>query len=85
MQELTPELKAQLAEVREQLIQRAMEKHDWTLALDDRQRKELQLARYYAQNLAHGTDGHHRLLLIAKLAEMLDACHNVHATEKPAK
>jgi hypothetical protein len=32
----------------------------------------LKLARLYAKDFAHGTDGHHRLLLIAKLADLLD-------------
>jgi hypothetical protein len=44
----------------------------WADELDDRQRKEIELARLYATKYAHGTDGHHRLLLIAKLAELLD-------------
>lgn len=44
----------------------------WTDELDDRQRKEVELARVYAARFAHGTDGHGRLLLIAKLAELLD-------------
>lgn len=44
----------------------------WMNALDERQQKELLLARLYAKDFAHGTDGHHRLLLIAKLAQMLD-------------
>jgi hypothetical protein len=84
MQGLTPELKAEVAKMQAELTMRALEKADWPRQLDDRQRKELQLARYYAQNLSHGTDGHHRLLLIAKLAEMLDDCYNVHG-EKLAK
>lgn len=45
---------------------------DWAQELDERQRKELSLARLYAKDYAHGTDGHSRLMLIAKLAELLD-------------
>ena len=40
--------------------------------LDERQRKEVALAELYAKEFSHGTDGHHRLLLIAKLTELLD-------------
>lgn len=44
----------------------------WQDNLDERQRKEVALARIYAADFAHGTDGHNRLLLIAKLADLLD-------------
>jgi hypothetical protein len=47
-------------------------KNHWMNELDERQQKELMFARMYAKDFAHGTDGHHRLLLIAKLAAMLD-------------
>src|SRR5690242_6214769 len=40
--------------------------------LDERQRKEVSFARDYSINFNHGTDGHNRLLLIAKLADMVD-------------
>ncbi len=50
-------------------------KNHWMNQLDERQQKELLFARLYQKEFAHGTDGHHRLLLIAKLAEMLDTCH----------
>lgn len=43
----------------------------WLWQLDERQIKEVQLAQVYAEQFAHGTDGHHRLLLIAKLVEIL--------------
>lgn len=42
------------------------------MELDERQQAEVDLARHYAQK-PHGTDGHHRLLLIAKLADKIDA------------
>lgn len=44
----------------------------WLEELDEHQRKELAFARLYADGFGHGTDGHHRLLLIAKLARLLD-------------
>ena len=48
------------------------DEQEWLKELDERQRKEIEFARMYADGFAHGTDGHHRLLLIAKLALMLD-------------
>lgn len=40
--------------------------------LDERQRKELAFARLYAADFSHGTDGHNRLLLLARLADIID-------------
>lgn len=45
---------------------------EWEKQLDDRQRAEIAFAKMYAKNFAHGTDGHHRLTIIARLAELLD-------------
>jgi hypothetical protein len=76
MERMTDELREQimaahkyLDSTHEPLSQKA---NDWTQELDERQQKELKLARLYAKDFAHGTDGHHRLLLIAKLADLLD-------------
>jgi hypothetical protein len=44
----------------------------WLDALDDRQQKEVEFSRVYTSMYHHGTDGHHRMLLIAKLAGLLD-------------
>jgi hypothetical protein len=44
----------------------------WLDNLDERQQQEVRFARAYAAQYGHGTDGHHRLVLIAKLAELLD-------------
>lgn len=44
----------------------------WLAALTDRERAEIQLCRYYAHTLAHGTAGHNQMMLIAKLADLLD-------------
>lgn len=44
----------------------------WRAELDDRKTSEIKLAEYYAGVLNHGTDGHHRLCLIALLAAKLD-------------
>lgn len=58
----------------------------WTAQLDERQQKELKFARLYQKDFGHGTDGHHRLLLIARLADMLDDIYRVQddsALQKP--
>lgn len=45
----------------------------WLDSLDDRQQKEVEFARVYVQHYAHGTDGHNRLVLINRLAILLDS------------
>lgn len=45
---------------------------EWKHLFDRRERDEIALAVHYAQYFHHGTDGHTRLMLIAKLAELLD-------------
>jgi hypothetical protein len=45
---------------------------NWRAELDEQQRKEVLFAQDYAASYAHGTDGHSRLMLIAKMAELLD-------------
>ena len=45
---------------------------NWANLLTDRERHEITLAQFYARNLSHGTAGHNRLILIAKLVSMLD-------------
>jgi len=47
--------------------------HNWMELLTERERKEVKFAWAYAANFNHGTDGHSRLLLIAKLADLLIA------------
>lgn len=44
----------------------------WFDTLDERQQKEVRFAREYADRYSHGTDGHNRLLLVARLADLLD-------------
>lgn len=39
---------------------------------DERERAEIMLACTYADNYHHGTDGHNRLMLIAKLYALLE-------------
>lgn len=48
----------------------------WMDALTEREQKEVMFARMYAEDFGHGTDGHSRLMVIAKLAEQLDTYQN---------
>ena len=45
----------------------------WWINFDERQLKEIAFARVYVQQFNHGTDGHNAKLIIAKLADLLDA------------
>lgn len=45
---------------------------DWFMQFDARQQKEIDFARLYARQYAHGTDGHNAKMIIAKLADLLD-------------
>lgn len=50
-----------------------MSEHEaWWAELDERQRQEVRMALEYERRFNHGTDGHNRLLLIAKLTQLLD-------------
>lgn len=49
-----------------------VQEFEWMQELDERQQKEIRFATIYARQFGHGTDGHNRLLLIAKLSDMLD-------------
>jgi hypothetical protein len=49
-----------------------MDNKTWRDELDERELKEVELALLYAKEFHHGTAGHNRLMLIAKLAAMLD-------------
>lgn len=44
----------------------------WKTHFTDRQKKEIAFCVDYAKKYNHGTDGHIRLVLIAKMAELLD-------------
>lgn len=45
---------------------------DWRRDFDERELKEVSFSQVYATGFAHGTAGHNRLMLIAKMAEQLD-------------
>lgn len=49
----------------------------WENILDERDEKEVDFARDYSKNYAHGTAGHNRLMLIAKLSNLLDAYEEI--------
>lgn len=58
----------------EQIKGTLMDGHiNWRDLLDERQRKEVEFSEVYARDYHHGTDGHNGKLIIAKMAEMLDA------------
>lgn len=44
----------------------------WETHFDERQRKEISFCLLYADDFAHGTDGHNIRLIVAKLARLLD-------------
>ena len=44
---------------------------DNELVFDERESAEIRLALFYADRLHHGTAGHNRLMLIAKMAQGL--------------
>jgi len=44
----------------------------WRQMLDERQRKAIAFAETYVRDFNHGTVGHNDLVLIARLAELLD-------------
>ncbi len=44
----------------------------WWTELTDRETEEVRFATLYAEEFNHGTDGHNRLNLIAKLTRLLD-------------
>lgn len=46
--------------------------NSWKVNLGERELKEIEFARVYASKFGHGTDGHNRLILLAKLADLLD-------------
>lgn len=50
------------------------ETHSWyeEFGIDDRQQKEIEFAELYTTEFHHGTDGHNRLMLIAKLCAAID-------------
>lgn len=45
---------------------------NWKEQFDEREIKEIEFARTYAGQFAHGTPGHLHLTVIAKLADLLD-------------
>lgn len=47
----------------------------WLEQFDERQRKEIEFALLYANQFAHGTDGHNAKIIIARMAAMLDKIH----------
>lgn len=48
-----------------------MNEPEWLAGFTEREKREIDLACLYARDFAHGTDGHGRLLLIAKLVAVI--------------
>jgi hypothetical protein len=40
--------------------------------VDDRQQKEIEFSKVYADKFGHGTDGHNAKMITAKMAGLLD-------------
>jgi hypothetical protein len=53
--------------------------------LDERQRKAIAFAETYVRDFNHGTVGHNDLVLIARLAELLDIATGLKETPKPTE
>lgn len=56
---------------------------DWRNRLDERQRQEVAFATLYTTQFNHGTTGHNQLLLIHRLAELLEYA-TTHSGELPS-
>jgi hypothetical protein len=54
-----------------------------TLLFDERQQKEIAFAELYERDFHHGTTGHNQLLLIARLALLLDVSIGARELPKP--
>lgn len=44
----------------------------WQAFFDERQLKEIEFCKIYAEQFRHGTDGHNIRLIVAKLVEILE-------------
>jgi hypothetical protein len=55
----------------------------WRQMLDERQRKAIAFAETYVRDFNHGTVGHNDLVLIARLAELLDIAAGLKEAPKP--
>ena len=46
---------------------------NWVSFFDERQMREIRFDELYARDFSHGTDGHNARLIIAQMAQMLEA------------
>lgn len=70
MDDIPEELKNAIkSHLLESQIENAM---GWRIHFDERQRKEIAFAQLYARDFHHGTSGHNDMMIIAKMAELLD-------------
>jgi hypothetical protein len=54
----------------------------WIKQFEERQKQEIKLARLYAKEFNHGTTGHNALMIIAKMAEILDQHEQAYTNTK---
>lgn len=52
-----------------------MADHNWFDNFDERQKKQIKFATVYEVGFGHGADGHNNMLIIAKMASLLDAAY----------
>jgi hypothetical protein len=50
---------------------------DWRSNFDERELKEITLCRHYYQQLGHGTTGHNRMVIIAKMVSILNNAESI--------
>lgn len=43
----------------------------WKDVFDERQLKDIAFCQVYAKNFGHGADGHNRMLVVAKMVEVI--------------
>lgn len=77
MEELTKE---QAKELAERLAERL--NSDWTSFFNEREKAEMFFSELYGEFFRHGTDGHNRLLLLARLIHLVDTCWEVMTPEQ---
>lgn len=45
---------------------------DWRFSFDERQRKQIAFSVVYDNSFGHGADGHNSMMIIARMASLLD-------------
>jgi hypothetical protein len=59
---------------------------EWIDQLDERQKKQIAFCELYASDFHHGADGHNSMMLIAKMASLLNETErSYHAVQQIAE